>query len=207
MSSKNCRAERPARRGRRGYGLAVFLCLCCGLALAQAQPRVGERATGAAAPAPPGVREIEWEALIPAGWNPRAALQGVDLAALSDNDPRANALLEQLRAAADRAPVVAALDGQRVRIAGFTVTLERDDKGIREFLLVPYFGACIHTPPPPPNQIVHVLPAVPLSPDVAIFPVWVTGTLRTVATQTAEGATGYRIADARVEPYPWQRRR
>lgn len=40
-----------------------------------------------------------------------------------------------------------------------------------------------------------------------MFPVWVTGTLRTVATLTAEGASGYRIEDARVEPYPWLRRR
>jgi uncharacterized protein len=176
--------------------------------LAQVGATVGERVTTPAQKAPPtGVADVEWEALMPGGLNVRDALKGVDLASLSDNDPRANELLAKLREETDRAPVVKSLDGKKVRIAGFTVTLERNDKGIREFLLVPYFGACIHTPPPPANQIVHVLPASPVPPDQAIFPVWVTGTLRTVAGVTAEGATGYRIDNAQVEPYPWQRRR
>ena len=157
-------------------------------------------------PPPAGVADLEWEDLLPKGLPARRTLEGIDLASLSDNDPRANELLARLREEADRAPIVKALDGKHVRIAGFVVTLERNDKGVTEFLLVPYFGACIHTPPPPANQIVHVMPGKSLSPDKAIFPVWVTGTLRTVAAVTAEGAAGYRIADAHVEEYPWQRR-
>lgn len=189
------------------WGLAVFL-LISSSAFAQDVPRVGERVTTPAQKPPPaGIVDLEWEDLMPKGWNPRDALKGIDLASLSDNDPRANELLARLREDTDKAPVVKALDGRKVRLAGFTVTLERNDKGIREFLLVPYFGACIHTPPPPANQIVHVLPGTPVPPDQAIFPVWVTGTLRTVAAVTAEGATGYRIDNAQVEPYPWQRRR
>jgi len=209
---KNCRAEsfpkRGWRRGPKYWCLAVFL-LAVGSACAQdAPPRVGERVASAAPKPPPaGVADLEWEDLMPKGWNARDALKDIDLASLSDNDPRANELLAKLRTETDRAPVVKALDGKRVRIAGFTVTLERNDQGIRELLLVPYFGACIHTPPPPANQIVHVLPASPVPPDQAIFPVWVTGTLRTVAAVTAEGATGYRIDNAQVEPYPWRRRR
>lgn len=70
-------------------------------------------------------------------------------------------LLAKLRDEADKAPVVKALDGKKVRIAGFTVTLERNDQGVTEFLLVPYYGACIHTPPPA-NQIVHVRAGVPV---------------------------------------------
>jgi len=193
---------------RRGCGLAVLLCGIAFSAGAQSEFRVGETL-----PAPPpralpaGVVELEWEALMPPDWQPRKALEGVDLAALSDNDPKANELLAKLRRELDRAPVVKALNGKRVRIAGFVVTLERDDKGVREFLLVPYFGACIHTPPPPANQIVHVLPKTPVPAEVAIFPVYVTGVLQTVAAVTAEGAAGYRIADAQVEEYPWRRQR
>ncbi len=53
--------------------------------------------------------------------------------------------------------VVEALDGERVRLPGFIVPLEyNDDRRVTEFFLVPYFGACIHTPAPPPNQIIHV---------------------------------------------------
>lgn len=48
------------------------------------------------------------------------------------------------------------LDGHRVRIAAFIVPLEDDLQQSDEFLLVPYFGACIHTPPPPPNQMIYV---------------------------------------------------
>jgi hypothetical protein len=205
MSLKNCRAEFGGAR-RRGLGLAAFL-LALGC-LAQESPRVGERVAPAAQKPPPaGVVDVAWEELMPRDWNARNALKGVDLAMLSDNDPRAGELLAKLRGEQDHAPVVAAMDGKRVRIAGFTVTLERDGAGIREFLLVPYFGACIHTPPPPANQIIHVLAAAPVAPEQAIFPVWVTGTLRAVAAVTAEGATGYRIADAQVEEYPWRRRR
>lgn len=190
---------------RRGLGLAILL---SGIAFAQGEFRVGETlATPATQPAPAGVVDLEWEALMPANWKPKKALEGVDLAALSDNDPQANALLEKLRRDLDNAPVVKSLDGKRVRIAGFVVTLERNDKGVGEFLLVPYYGACIHTPPPPANQIIHVLPETPVPAEMAIFPVYVTGTLRTVAAVTAEGVAGYRIADAQVQEYPWRRQR
>ncbi len=53
-------------------------------------------------------------------------------------------------------PALAALDGKRVVIAAFIVPLEDDIQRADEFLLVPYFGACVHTPPPPPNQMVYV---------------------------------------------------
>ncbi|KDM92548.1 DUF3299 domain-containing protein [Photobacterium galatheae] len=48
------------------------------------------------------------------------------------------------------------LDGSEVKIPGFVIPLEGDENTITEFLLVPYFGACIHVPPPPPNQIIYV---------------------------------------------------
>src|SRR6187549_1707175 len=53
-------------------------------------------------------------------------------------------------------PALKALDGKSVRIPGYMVPLEDDSEIVSEFLLVPYVGACIHTPPPPPNQIVQV---------------------------------------------------
>ena len=79
-----------------------------------------------------------------------------DVASLKDNDPRAERLAEALRKAWESAPVVAALNNRRVRLCGFLVALEGDGKAVSEFLLVPYFGACIHVPPPPSNQIVLV---------------------------------------------------
>lgn len=202
----------PGQKRWGGLRRAAFLlaCLATPVVLAQspAEFRVGEKVASAATkPPPPGVADLEWEALMPQGWSARRALEGIDLASLADNDPRASQLLDKLRQDLDRAPIVPTLDGKRVRLAGFVVTLERSDKGVREFLLVPYFGACIHTPPPPANQIVHVLAVTPVPPEKAIFPVWVTGTLKTIAAVTAEGVAGYRIVDAQVEEYPWRRRR
>ena len=55
------------------------------------------------------------------------------------------------------------LDGKPVRIPGYLLPLEFDGDKVSEFLLVPYVGACIHTPPPPPNQIVHVVADKPFA--------------------------------------------
>ncbi|MCX7896375.1 MAG: DUF3299 domain-containing protein [Rhodocyclaceae bacterium] len=192
----------------RRLGWFAAWALLATVAPAQAEFRIGE-----SLPAPQsrltsdGALEIDWSALTPAGWQPAKALAGVDLSALSDNDPRAKALLQSLRDEFERAPVAKEWEGKRVRIAGFVVTLERNDKGVTEFLLVPYYGACIHMPPPPANQIIHVLPKEPLAFETAIFPVYVKGVLRIAQTHTSEGMAGYRIASAEVEPYPWRRRR
>jgi hypothetical protein len=102
--------------------------------------------------------------------------------------------------------VNAALDGELVR---YLLSLEVSGKDITEFLLVPWVGACIHTPPPPPNQIVHVKADRPVG-NVSLFmPIWVTG--RTAATATrsnlclvdgsADISAGYSLKATRVEPY------
>ena len=44
----------------------------------------------------------------------------------------------------------------RVSIDGHVLPLRRENGRVIEFLLVPWVGACIHTPAPPPNQIIHV---------------------------------------------------
>lgn len=77
--------------------------------------------------------------------------------------------------------VVEELDGKVVRIPGYLLPLEFSGKKVTEFLLVPWVGACIHTPPPPPNQIVHVKPDQPVEMTGMFVPVWVTGPLDTGA--------------------------
>jgi hypothetical protein len=148
-----------------------------------------------------GYKETAWDALMPADWNPAKDFQALDLANLSDSDPRAAKALEQLRSALDNAPVVSTLNGTRIRIAGFTVPLESARGQISEFLLVPYFGACIHTPPPPANQIIHVTPVKPFKTDQAIAAVWVSGALETVRSETGLGNAGYRMRAEAIIPY------
>lgn len=147
-------------------------------------------------------REIKWEELVPKDWDPLAEFKGQDMGAgLSDSDPKAQAMLKRLREIWDAAPTVGALDGQAVRLPGFVVPLDEAEAGLRSFLLVPYFGACIHTPPPPSNQIVHVVSKTPVKGLRSMDPVWVQGTLKTEKTDSAMGASSYRLDAAGVEPY------
>jgi len=148
-----------------------------------------------------GYREIDWPALIPAAWDPRQAFKGIDLDKLQDNDPRANDALALVRKSWASAPVEPALNKARVRIAGFVVPLEYRGRDIVEFLLVPYFGACIHLPPPPPNQIIHVFASQPIARKFNMRPIWAQGTLETAATTTDLGATGYSMQADEVLPY------
>lgn len=189
--------------------LAATALLAAWLGTAQgADFAIGERLNpGAASSAKPDAKEISWETLVPADWNPFSRFKALKLDQLSDSDPRAIEALAQLRADLDQAPVVQKLAGSRVKIPGFLVTLEATKAGVKEFLLVPYFGACIHVPPPPANQIIHVFPEKPVPEDVAMFPVWVSGTLETTRSNTNRGAAGYRIRSAAVDPYEWQEQR
>jgi len=146
--------------------------------------------------------EIDWDALIPEDWRPEILLGDVDIDDLSDDDPRAQQLLDKLKTLWDEAPLVAKLGGQRVKLPGFVVPLEMDATTIDQFLLVPYFGACIHVPPPPANQIVHVVMREGSPFEGQLFDtVWVTGTLQIERLSSDLGDAGYRMDDATVEPY------
>jgi hypothetical protein len=164
-------------------------------------------ASSSRAPAPPGApRTVTWDALVPAGWDPFKDFRSVDLAALNDGDPRADAMLKKMRTVWDNAPVNTALVGQVVRIPGFVVPLEEGKDGMKEFLLVPYFGACVHTPPPPSNQIIHVLPNAPAKGLRSMDTVWVSGVLKTVQADTYMGAASWRLEALSVAPYEEPRR-
>lgn len=102
------------------------------------------------------------------------------------------------------------LDGKPVRIPGYLLPLEFEGDKVSEFLLVPYVGACIHTPPPPPNQIVHVKTDEAYTIDGGLYtPVWVNGLMKTEQTQSSlnfiDGSSDipstYRLEAISVEPY------
>ena len=139
--------------------------------------------------------------MVPADWDPMKDLKGLNLSILSDADPRATAALAKLREAWDNAPINPAVVGQTVRLPGYLVPLEETKDGLKEFLLVPYFGACIHSPPPPANQIVHVLPKTPAKGLRSMDTVWVTGMLTGTRTDSYMGMSGYRIEAIQVTPY------
>jgi uncharacterized protein len=150
--------------------------------------------------APGEPRQITWNELVPPGWDPMKQFKGIDLSQLDDNDPRANEMLVKLQEASDNAPVNTALNGVEVKIPGFVVPLEESGGEISEFLLVPYFGACIHTPPPPANQILHVRPRQATR-FRSMDTVWVTGKLQTVKNESMMGVSGYHITAESVTRY------
>ena len=165
------------------------------------KPPLAAPARPATAPVPGAPRTITWDALVPAGWDPFKDFKDLNFQMLDDGDPRAGAMLKKMRDVWDNAPVNTTLVGQQVRIPGFVVPLEDSKDGLKEFLLVPYFGACIHSPPPPANQIVHVLPRSPAKGLRSMDAVWITGTLTTGRTDSYMGAASYRIEALSVAPY------
>ena len=198
------------------HRLLISISLACGLAACDQASEENARATQQdryevgqrLEPVDPGdageasdVITLEWDQLVPPEYDPMVLLEGVDLNSLDDNDPKARELLKEVQDAWANAPVVEALDGRRVRIPGFAVPLDGDAETVSEMLLVPYFGACIHVPPPPSNQIVHVPEMRPVARDAAYDAVWVEGVLRARGKHTDVGSAGYTLEAGVVRPY------
>jgi hypothetical protein len=83
------------------------------------------------------------------------------------------------------------LDGQQFRLPGFVVPVETTEDGLlKEFFLVPYFGACIHVPPPPQNQIIYGRLEEPIEMVNIWDAFWLEGTLNIedISNETADAA-------------------
>ena len=145
-------------------------------------------------------RDIRWEELIPKNWDPAKEFRTLDLANMTDADPRAIAALQRMKELWEQAPTEPSMAGRKVRLPGFVIPLERKGEEVVEFLLVPYFGACIHVPPPPANQIVYVILEKPTGIQM-MDTVMVYGKLEIEKSESDIGDAGYRIKAVAVEPY------
>jgi hypothetical protein len=181
--------------------LLALVCLLFAAAVPAADYKIGDRLAPAQSTAATKAREISWDDLMPPGWNPAKELEGLDLDRLDDADPRAMEVLARLKQMWANAPSNPAITGKPIRLPGFMVPLEYGKKEVSEFLLVPYFGACIHVPPPPANQIIHVLPAKPVKMKTYMDAVWIEGQLELASVKTDMGDAGYRLRAVKVEPY------
>ncbi|WP_200328062.1 DUF3299 domain-containing protein [Thiocystis violacea] len=148
---------------------------------------------------------LNWDALMPADWQPEDALKTLEAAGIDemdDEDPRAIALMEALKAEWAKAPTVPQLDGRRLRLSGFVMPLSAGGEAMERFLLVPYLGACVHVPPPPANQTILVV--MPVGEPYRGGPydtLWVTGTIRVQTSRTDTAVAGYRLDAERVDAY------
>ena len=148
------------------------------------------------------VRELTWSEMVP----PDAPVATQPPAPMHDLSQLADALAAESAPAAKQqspaAPVVQALDGQQVKLPGYIVPLEVSEEGrVTEFLLVPYFGACIHVPPPPSNQIVHVKSELGVLMDALYQPFWVEGPLQVKSSSSELADAGYQMDAEKIYPY------
>jgi len=147
-------------------------------------------------------REIDWDSLIPDDYRPDKLMADYDLDAITDDDPRAAELMDKLRDLWDQAPVREDLDGKQVKLPGFLVPVEADENETTGFLLVPYYGACIHVPPPPANQTVYVVTQAGEGAKPELFDViWVTGTMSVNRVENDIAEAGYTLYASNIEPY------
>lgn len=159
---------------------------------------------------------LEWIDLLPpedleALLNPPEALSAIEDGSAEDQFSPDGGLpgsfgdsdvARRFEAALQSTTVRGEFDGTQVRIPGFVVPLAFDEtRMISEFFLVPYFGACLHTPPPPPNQIIHSKFAGGLSLDDIYEPYWLEGTLTVELEETDLGTAAYRIDVDRMLRY------
>ena len=98
--------------------------------------------------------------------------------------------------------IVSEVDGNSVRVPGFVVPVEFDGEHlVTEFFLVPYFGACYHKPPPPPNQTIYVTSAAPIEYESIYDPVWVMGVINTEQTGNEIATAAYSMDLEKLIPY------
>ncbi|AWB68908.1 DUF3299 domain-containing protein [Saccharobesus litoralis] len=150
-----------------------------------------------------GYETIEWVKLIPkedldALMNPPEYLN--DIQDGSEQDQFSNQVQNAIEAASNdtyqqalvSTKVLTEMNGKKIKIPGFIVPLEFDDEqNVIQFFLVPYFGACIHEPPPPPNQMIYVTYPKGLKVDDLYQAFWISGKLQTALFEDQLGTAAY----------------
>ncbi|RRD01818.1 DUF3299 domain-containing protein [Amphritea balenae] len=144
---------------------------------------------------------IDWDSLMPANFSPDTLFDSSQFGELDDYDPMAEIKLKVMMEALSSAPVVEEMDGKMVRIPGFVVPLVEEGMKVTEFFLVPYFGACIHVPPPPSNQMIHVTYEPGTNVENLYDAIWISGELKIETVAHELGTSGYKLEAYQIEPY------
>jgi hypothetical protein len=147
---------------------------------------------------PGHILDLDWKELLPEG--ERAHFTAVAPAPVHDSRGEGGPPAVQ----AQDFNVNKSLEGATVRLPGFIVPLEAvKNGGVSEFLLVPYFGSCIHVPPPPPNQIVYVHNGKRAGIESIYDAYWITGKLHLQTKTTRLGSTAYELSADKIEVYKY----
>lgn len=173
-------------------GATLLLSQMSAFALDVPKPFVTKPKSAAGAPL-----ELKWEDLMPPEERNLPLRPSRRIRPLFDDESGPGALQEGSTA------VNRSLNGKLVKIPGFVVPLTATEENaiLTTFLLVPYFGACIHVPPPAPNQIVYVEMKKPFRLTSDYAPVWVTGKLATQGATSGLGNSAYSLTGVKIENY------
>lgn len=151
------------------------------------------------------MKRIGWSDLFPPGWPPEKYFGAFRRDEVGDDwaedDPRALAILQRLKALSRQAPTAPAWEGRRVEIPGFAVMYGDDNLLLERFFLAPYQGACVHRPPPPGNQLIHVRMAQPMPLLHAAYPLLMRGRLQPIDTDHPVAFSRYALLDAQYEHF------
>ena len=161
----------------------------------------------------PAFTTLEWTDLIPPAdleilLNPPQYVTQVEDGSVEDQI--SSQIQNSLEAASDdryqqalsSTKVNAELNGAKIRLPGFIVPLEFDEEQtVTQFFLVPYFGACLHMPPPPPNQIILVNSPDGIQLQELYMPFWILGELSTSITENDMATAAYSLRMAGIEAY------
>lgn len=152
-----------------------------------------------------GVQRIGWEDLMPEGEEERLAqMYQAQMAMLYSGAGVSEGSAADSAVQIGTFNTVKALNGKKIRIPGYTVPFEYGaDAQIKEFLLVPYFGACLHAPPPPPNQTVFVMADTPIKMKDLAQAVWIEGTIYTQTQESDLADAAYTIKLDSIEAYEY----
>ena len=148
------------------------------------------RVVSAAAP-----REITWDDLIPPGVPYSEIIAEGDL---DEENDYWRPIFDE-----NSTKLNPALADAYIKMPGFIIPIDISGDGVTSFILVPYVGACIHVPPPPPNQLVFVTTKVPWPSERLWEAVWVTGTMQNKVQYTEVADTGYELEADWIEIYIW----
>lgn len=160
-----------------------------------------------------GYQELEWTDLLPdadlqALLNPPDFLNDIEDG--SADDVLDSRLQSEFNGLGDSAfsqaltstDVVPDYDGKAIRLPGFIVPLAyNSDREVTEFFLVPFFGACIHYPPPPPNQIIHASYPEGFELTSIYDPFWLSGTLSVAIVSNEVATAAYTVTVDKLEIY------
>jgi hypothetical protein len=153
---------------------------------------------------------IEWIQLMPeddleALLNPPELILGIEDGSAEDSldsfkqnafeDERALAFQQALTSTR----VIESFQDEPILIPGYIVPLETNEQQlVTEFFIVPYFGACLHMPPPPPNQIIHAKHKQGVELVNLYDPFWFEGILKIELNEKMLGTSAYSLQLANV---------